>query len=90
MRRYVYMVVVVPHDIEPGVTKLPNLGAHFSFRKACRHYENVVKCRGGEFRCRLALRNFPIFRPDERYTRMFTWWNDDDKEEVVLERWVVR
>lgn len=46
--KYVYVVYTINHKEQSGFRSIPVLGVHSSWKKANRHYLNILKDRGEE------------------------------------------
>ncbi len=93
--KYVYAVISIVRNMPEGVTNLPLLGVHTSFKKAMRHYNSVVNDRqfdSQEKRTHVppSPRHLGIAEwdasPSALITSYYSWKNG---EQIRLERWKV-
>jgi hypothetical protein len=86
--RFIYIVTRITKNDRPGVTEIPNLGAHTNLRKAKQHFESVVSDRLTSSQVKKTF-----FTPIIGYTnddRMFVLAEGfvySTGEQVRLERW---
>lgn len=86
--RYIYIVTRIVKNDQPGVTEIPNLGAHTNIRKAKRHFESVVEDRKVSSQVKTTFFTPIVGYPgDERMFVLAEGYVYSTGEQVRLERW---
>lgn len=86
---YVYIVTRITYPKQEGITEIPNLGVHTSYKKAIRHYQSVRedrwKLNGGGSVSGQCVANHKIYS-DARFALLMS--DHFPNEEIRLEKWV--
>jgi hypothetical protein len=83
--KYAYIITRTFTRFEPGITELPNLGVHSTFKKALEHYESV-KADRAKFGPVSSYQHGE--RDRERYVVLREFYTLTG-ESVRLERWII-